>query len=345
VPSKKASPQSRSDRPSSEESRLDQLLSVIQKASDKGLKLDQIRTKVLGKSKSEEQVRDLQEKLDSLSKAGTIRCLIKKATTVKQADTPYYFAAGRGPSIEGVSASIARFARESGPLSKADLAKKITGLDRLVLEDAIKYSVERTCAIRCLVEKGKKGKADTPYYFAAGREPSIEDVSVAIERLALHAGTELLSREELAKKMTNFDHLVFDEAIEQIASKTLQKLVCGKVEYYLHYHIAASHFGFKSPGDSPQHEGDLAFEDILPVYRDIKARQRGLSAVTISDMLKKLAVSKDALHRLLKKEHQAGRITMHHATSVALSPEMLDAAIRMDGISEPYVTIVVKGDR
>jgi hypothetical protein len=338
---------SRGAQPGSEESKLEQLLPVIQKADDKGLKLEQIATRILGKSRSEAQVRELQAKLDSLAKAGTIRCLIKKARAPKQTDTRYYFAAGRGPSLEAVSAAIARFALEAGPLSRADLTKKITGLEQLVLDEAIKHSVQEAGAIRCLVEKGKKGKADTPYYFAAGQEPSSDAVGAELARLALEAGTRLLCREDLARKLSPREQLVLDEAIEhEVAGRTLQKLACGKLECYLHRDVAARHFGSFGPAaDASLHAGDLALEDILPVYLDLKAQQRGLSAVTIADMLKKLEVSQDALHRLLRKEHQAGRITMHHATSVALSPEVLDAAIRLDGDTEPFVTIVVKGDR
>jgi hypothetical protein len=67
--------------------------------------------------------------------------------------------------------------------------------------------------------------------------------------------------------------------------------------------------------------------------------------VTIFDLMTALGRPEEVLHRLLIDEARAGRITIHHTTSVALPAEVVEAGIRLAGNAEPFVTIVVKGER
>lgn len=195
----------------------------------------------------------------------------------------------------------------------------------------------------------------TQYYFAAGRGPSIETASAVVVRLVLQSGTKLLSRPALEKKVTGTNRPFFLDAIKHaVSSRAIVELVCGVSRYYLHRDVAADYFGFEtatsgvviaSPEPTAPAVPTLAFEELLPAYRRLKAEQGGLSAVKIFDLMKALNVPKDALHRLLLAEAKAGRIAMHHTTSVELSAEVVDAGIRLAGFPEPFVTIVVKNEQ
>jgi|SRR5262252_8605842 len=193
------------------------------------------------------------------------------------------------------------------------------------------------------------------YYFAAGRGPSIETASAVVVRLALQSGAKLLSRAGLEKKVTGMNRRFFADAIKHaVAGRAIVELACGKSKYYLHRDVAAERFGFEttpSPDAMPPPaltratEPTLAFEDLLPVYRRVKAEQGGFSAVKIFDLMKALKRPKEDLHRLLVEEAKAGRLTIHHTTSVDLPSEVIDAGIRLPGFAEPFVTVVVKSDQ
>jgi hypothetical protein len=67
--------------------------------------------------------------------------------------------------------------------------------------------------------------------------------------------------------------------------------------------------------------------------------------VKIFDLVKALERPKEAIHRLLVEEAEAGRITIHPTTSVELPAEVVDAGISLPGFTEPFVTVVIKDDR
>jgi hypothetical protein len=190
------------------------------------------------------------------------------------------------------------------------------------------------------------------YYFAIGRGPSIETASALVVRLTLQSGAKLLSRPGLEKKVTGMNRRFFPDAIKHaVASRTIIELACGTSKYYLHRDVAAEHFGFEQvasadtivlPEPTIASVSALTFEDLLPVYRRLRAEQGGFSAVKIFDLMKALNSPKEVLHRLLVEETKAGRITIHPSTSVALPAEVVDAGIRLPGFAEPFVTVVVK---
>jgi hypothetical protein len=197
------------------------------------------------------------------------------------------------------------------------------------------------------------------YYFAAGRGPSIETASTAVVRLVLQSGAKLLSRAGLEKKVTGMNRRFFADAIKHaVASRAIVELACGKSKYYLHRDVVAERFGFETttspdatpppvlpPAPTRATRPAFAFEDLLPVYRRLKAEQGGFSAVKIFDLMKALKRPKEDLHRLLVEEAKAGRLTIHHTTSVDLPPEVIDAGIRLPGFAEPFVTVVVKSEQ
>jgi hypothetical protein len=194
----------------------------------------------------------------------------------------------------------------------------------------------------------------TQYYFAAGRGPSIETASKAVERLVFQSGVKLLSKPGLKKKVTGQNRQFFADGIKHaVASGVIAELTCGKSKYFLHCDVAAEYFGFEAISANAHHqqerrgppESKLAYEDLLAVYRRLKAEQGGFSAVKIFDLMKALDQPKEVVHRLLVEEAKAGRITIHHTTSVEVSAEVIDAGIRLPGFAEPFVTVVVKDDR
>lgn len=120
-------------------SNLDDLLPAIIAANDAGLTVAAIRTKFIGKSKTKATGREaeLNEKLASLVREGRIW------GQVKHGQSQYYFAAGRGPSIETASHVVERLVFQSGVklLSRPGLEKKVTGMYRRFFPDAIKHAV------------------------------------------------------------------------------------------------------------------------------------------------------------------------------------------------------------
>jgi hypothetical protein len=193
------------------------------------------------------------------------------------------------------------------------------------------------------------------YYFATGRGPSIETASKAMMRLVFESGIKLLSRAGLEKKMTGMNRHFFADGIKHaVASRAILELACGASKYYVHREVAAEYFGFEtatpvdaitSPEPNTTIQRILAFEELLPVYRRLKAEQGGFSAVKIFDLMKALNQPKEVLHRLLLEEAKAGRLTIHPTTSVELPADVIEAGIRLPGFAEPFVTIVVKHDR
>jgi len=200
------------------------------------------------------------------------------------------------------------------------------------------------------------------FYFAAGRGPSIETASAAVARLVLQSGVKLRTRTALEEEIKGKDKPFFPDAVKHaVANRVVVELTCGRSKYYFHRDVAADYFGFEmlpppeptpsssgptpGPEPTPPSEPPLAFEDLLPVYRRLKAEQGGFSAVKLFDLMKALNVPKEVLHRLLVAEAKAGRVTLHPTTSVELPAEVIDAGIRLPGFAEPFVTVVVKNEQ
>jgi hypothetical protein len=118
-------------------SKLDDLLPVIISAGDSGLSIGKISEKFAGKSKAKESATLVRAKLAALVREGAIW------GPFKFGQTQYYFADGRGPSIESASGIIVGVVSQSGVklLSKAGLERKVTGKNGRFLADGIKHAV------------------------------------------------------------------------------------------------------------------------------------------------------------------------------------------------------------
>ena len=204
-----------------------------------------------------------------------------------------------------------------------------------------------TSLVRDGAIRGPLRYGSTQYYFAAGSGPSIDSASKAVEQLVLKSGVKLLSKPSLEKKVTGMHRRFLADGVKHaVASQVIMELACGSSKYYLHRDVVAEYFGIGSDSDGGgSREPKLAFKDLLPVYRRLKAEQGGFSAVKIFDLIKALGQPKEVVHRLLVEEAKAGRITIHHTTSVELPPEVTAAGIRLPGYAEPFVTVVVRDDQ
>jgi len=195
-------------------------------------------------------------------------------------------------------------------------------------------------------------------YFASGRGPSIETASGVINTLVQRSGVKLLSKAGLEKKVVGVNRRFFADGLKHaISSQRIVELSCGSSKYYLHREVATDYFGFTETGVAQEKataapvaaethvvKPSLTLEDILPAYRRLKAENGGFSAVDIYDLLLALNVRKEELHRLLIEENKAGRVAIHHTTSLNVSREAVEAAIRLPGVAEPFITVVVKNE-
>jgi hypothetical protein len=189
----------------------------------------------------------------------------------------------------------------------------------------------------------------TQYFFAADRGPSIETAKEAIVAFVARSGVKLSSKVGLEKKVIGMNRRFFADGLGlAVASRDILELRCGSSRYYLHSEVAADYFGL-SPISTDFAETSaagsvLTFETLLPVYRRLKDRQGGFSAVKIFDLMRELRGSKEDLHRLLIEEARTGRVTIHPTTSVDLPAEVIEAGLRLPGFSEPFITVVIKNE-
>jgi hypothetical protein len=95
------------------------------------------------------------------------------------------------------------------------------------------------------------------------------------------------------------------------------------------------------PKEAPS-QGSISLDDMRPAYLALKVEQGGISAVKIYDLLQKLDVSKDAIHSLLLREAQRGRVSLHPASTVNFPREVMEAGIRVEGQPHPFVTVILK---
>jgi hypothetical protein len=117
--------------------KLDDLLPALVKAGDSGLSKAKIEENYAGKSKAKDRAATVLEKLATLVRAGAV------SGPFPRGKSQYYFAAGRGPSIETASQTIVSLVQRSGIklMSKAGLTKKVTGMNARFFADGLKHAV------------------------------------------------------------------------------------------------------------------------------------------------------------------------------------------------------------
>ena len=186
-------------------------------------------------------------------------------------------------------------------------------------------------------------------YFVTEQAPTREQVEARIERRLRDAELKLTSLSDLEALARFAPKAFFKDALSALkANGTIVELRGPmKSKLYLHCEPLLEQLRPERdlkkrvpPSEKPNHS--ISLERIRPVYEAVKAQQGGISAVTIFDVLKGVGGSKDELHRLLLDEAKRGRVTLHPASSVKFSQEIMEAGIQLEGQPYPFVTVVLR---
>ncbi len=88
----------------------------------------------------------------------------------------------------------------------------------------------------------------------------------------------------------------------------------------------------------------MTLDAVRPIYERLKTEQGGIGTVKIYDILTRLDVAKEDLHRLLLEAARSGRVSLHPASTVNFPAEVMAAGIRLEGQPDPLVTVVLRGE-
>jgi hypothetical protein len=198
--------------------------------------------------------------------------------------------------------------------------------------------------------RGPFKNGNSQVYFAAGSGPTVDKVCELVERFVKDAGVKLPSKKALESKMKGLNKRYFPDALKEAASKrAILEVACGSSKYYIHREVAAERLGSETQGQSappepPATERELTFPDLATVYRRLKSEQGGFTAVKIYDVINALGAARERVHELIAREAKAGRVTVHPTNSVNLPREVMEAALRLPGHAELFVTLAVRED-
>jgi hypothetical protein len=235
--------------------------------------------------------------------------------------------------------SIIKALRQAGPrgLAATDL-KKVRG------NPATLKALKADGTIRGPMKIGRSQR-----YFVADQAPTREQVEARIEARLRDAGLKLTSFSTLEDVAKFGPKVFFKDALSALKAdgKIVELRDPRKSKFYLHREPLLEQLrteqsvGEAAPGPDTD-QPSISLDQVRPVYEALKAQQGGISAVTIYDVLKRIGGGKDTLHRLLLEEAKRGHVTLHPASTVNFSPEVMDAGIRLEGQPYPFVTFVLK---
>ena len=182
--------------------------------------------------------------------------------------------------------------------------------------------------------------------FETKSAPTRERLESRIEDLLRHAGTRVTTRSNLDKGMKGVVQSLYKDAISALKAegKIVELRNARRSPLFVHRDAIIDQLRVESGGDrerrpaSPTHSfeaASISLDYIRPYYLALKAEQGGISTVKIYDILKKLDVSKDELHALLLREARHGRVSLHAASTVNFSREVMEAGIVLKGSSSP----------
>jgi hypothetical protein len=251
------------------------------------------------------------------------------------------------PTMEWDDSEIVKALAKAGTkgLTTADLTKRLpAGLAKKSVLTELKASG----LIRGPFRIGR-----SYFYFDAKNAPTREQMESRIEELLRHAGIKVTSRSSLETRIKGVPKSLFKDALSLLKAEGKIVELKGPTGGTLYVHrepvldqlrlsggIGAENKHRTPPPASPK--TSISLEEVRPVYEALKAQQGGISAVKIYDILKAFGGSKDELHRLLLNEARHGRVSLHPASTVNFSREVMEAGIRLDGQPHPFVTVVLK---
>jgi hypothetical protein len=186
-------------------------------------------------------------------------------------------------------------------------------------------------------------------YFASEHAPTRDQLARLIEERLCDAGLRLTSLSKLESFAKLAPKTLFKDALSALKAdgRIIELRDSRKSRFYLHSEPLLEQLRPElqppepPPNPAPPPPG-VTLDQVRPIYENLKAQQGGISTVTISDVLSRIGVTKEALHRLLLDEAKNGLVTLHPATTVNFPQEVLDAGIRLEGQPYPLVTFVLR---
>jgi hypothetical protein len=195
-------------------------------------------------------------------------------------------------------------------------------------------------------------KKRSDYYFVPQFAPTRGQAQALIETVLRDSGLRLTSKSELSKRANGFLQVFFADAVAALKSEArVVELKGGRSIYYVHREAILEQLRLSDDSASapppqnrirPPSHTELTLDDVRPIYQKLKAEQGGISTVKIYDIMTRLNVAKEDLHRLFLQEAKSGRVSLHRASTTRFAPEVMEAGIRLEGLPEPLVTIVLK---
>jgi hypothetical protein len=229
-------------------------------------------------------------------------------------------------------------------LSKANLAKSLS---------ASPGNRELASALTRLKARGAiRGPfriGQSNLYFDANGAPTREQLESRIEDLLQRAGTRATTRSDLEEGMKGAPKSLFRDALSALKGegRLVELRNAKRSPLYVHRDAIFDQLRLKGGAEDgrrprPPTPASLTLEDVRPAYLTLKAEQGGISAVKIYDIWKRLKVPKEELHAMLLHEAQRGRVSLHAASTVNFPREVIEAGIKVDGQSQPYVTFIFR---
>lgn len=190
----------------------------------------------------------------------------------------------------------------------------------------------------------------TKRYFLAEHAPSYDLMAGRIEEVLCGAGLKLTSISKLEDTVKPIVKSLFGDALSALKSegRIVEVKDARRSKFYLHRDPLLeqlrpeAHPPEVSSEATAKPASAVSLDQVRPVYEALKTQQGGITAVTISDVLKGLKTSKVELHRLLLDEVKKGRVTLHRATTTNFPKEVIDAGINIAGEQHPFVTFAIR---
>jgi hypothetical protein len=197
-------------------------------------------------------------------------------------------------------------------------------------------------------------KKRSEYYFAPQYAPTRSQAESLIESFLRDAGLKLATKSELSEQASGFLLFFFKDALASLKSEArILELKRGRGTFYVHRDAVLEQLRLaddpaakvpQQPSTPASNRPGLSLDAVRPIYQKLKTEQGGIGTVKIYDVMTRLGVGKEELHRLLIEEAKSGRISLHRASTMRFPPEVMEASIRLEGQPEPLVTIVLKDE-
>jgi hypothetical protein len=231
-------------------------------------------------------------------------------------------------------------------LTKGELAKSFSESPKSKKLTSVLTALKSRGAIRGPFHIGKLQR-----YFDVKHAPTREQLESRIEKLLPRLGMRVTAGSVIDEVRKGDPKSLFEDALRTLKAngRIIELRYANNIRLYAHRDAILDQLRLENkledsgaPRSSEETPSSLMLDDVRPAYLALKSEQGGISAVKIYDVWKKLNVSKDALHALLLREAQNGRVSLHAASTVHFPAEVVDAGIRVEGEPQPFVTFVLR---